>query len=251
MITSYSISNAGTTGIELSSETTPVPYNPQNMLVLFAVVNDLLVVPAAIGFLRMKNDLLKMPLLVSLAASSSRLAFPDMALLVANRLTVLSGIFLSIFAGYGILNIAKGLKPRLPVALAGPILAAFAMIGLAYATMPYDDPFILYGATRADIEEFVPVTMQFNSINIQDNEKKMSNIEWINQNTRRDTVVVGEKHWRGFLELYLEDERTYRYSSDPQALADTLERCGENTFLLRFEGSSLTTLTVVEDAAIR
>jgi hypothetical protein len=79
----------------------------------------------------------------------------------------------------------------------------------------------------------------------------MSTVGWINQNTKRDTVVVGEKHWRGFMELYLEDERTYRFSNDPPALADALERKGLNVHLVRFEGGSPATLTVVEDAAIR
>lgn len=250
MVASYAVSDTGAIDIEASPEKTPVFYNPQNLLVFFAVVNGLLVVPAAIGFLRMKSGLLKIPLLASLAGSFSWLAFSDTNLLVADRWIILSGIFLSIFAGYGILQAVKNRKPRLSIALAGPILAAFVVIGVAYATAPYDNPFILYGAARADIEEFAPVTMQFNSIDIQDNEKMMSTIAWINQNTEQDEIIVGEKHWRGFMELYLEDERTYRFSDNPPALAEALERRGENVYLVTFDGSS-TTPTVIEDVAIR
>lgn len=250
MIASYAVSDAGASGIEISSEKTPAFYNPQNLFVLFAVVNGLLVAPAAIGFLHMKSGLLKIPLLASLAGSFSWLAFSGISLLVADRWIILSGIFLSIFAGYGVLRIVKNLKPRLSATVAGSVLAAFAAIGLAYATMPYDSPFILYGAARADIEDFAPVTMQFNSLDIQDNDGMMSTIAWINQNTERDAVIVGEKHWRGFMELYLEDERSYRFSSNPQALAEALERRGEHVYLVRFDGSS-PAMFAVEDVAIR
>jgi hypothetical protein len=197
MIASHVASDTGANGIEVSSEKTPPFCNPQNLLVFFIVVNGLLAVPAAIGFLHMKGGLLKIPLLASLAGSLSWLAFSDIGLLVADRWIMLSGVFLSIFAGYGILWVVRNLRPRLSVATAGPVLTAFAAIGLAYATTPYDNPFILYAAARDEIEEFAPVTMQFNSIDIQDNEKMMSTIAWINQNTKRDTVVLGEKHWRG------------------------------------------------------
>jgi hypothetical protein len=249
MIASYSLSDAGASSIELSSETTPAFYNPQNLLVLFAVVNGLLVAPAAIGFLYMKNSLLKIPLLASLLGSFSWLALSDISLLVADRWVILSGIFLSIFAGYGILHIVKNLKPGFSAIVAGSVFAAFAIIGIAYATMPHDNPFVLYGAARTNIQDFAPVTMQFNSLDIQDNDKMMSAIAWINQNTEQDAVVVGEKHWRGFMDVYLEDERKYRFSANPQALAEALERRGQNVYLVRFDGSPA--MFAVEDVAIR
>ncbi|MGI0049517.1 MAG: hypothetical protein ACREAW_08245 [Nitrososphaera sp.] len=249
MIVSYSLSDAGASSIELSSETTPAFYNPQNLLVLFAVVNGLLVAPAAIGFLYMKNSLLKIPLLASLAGSFSWLAFSGVSLLVADRWIILSGIFLAIFAGYGIIQVVKNLPPRFHATVAGSVPAAFAIIGIAYATMPYDSPFVLYGATRADIQDFAPVTMQFNSLDVQDNDKMLSAIAWINQNTEQDVVIVGEKHWRGFMEVYLEDERKYRFSNNPQALAEALERRGQHVYLVRFDGSPA--MFTVEDVAIR
>jgi hypothetical protein len=249
MIAGYALSDTRLSSIELSSEKTPAFYNPQNLLVLFIVVNGLLVAPAIIGFLRMKNGLLKIPLLASLAGSFSWLAFGT-NLLVADRWIILSGIFLSILAGYGVLHIVKNLKPRFSMTIAGFVLATFATIGLLYATMPYDGPFILYSAARAYIEDFAPVTMQFNSLDIQDNDKIMSAIAWINQNTEQNAVIVGEKHWRGFMELYLEDERTYRFSNNPQVLAEALERRGQHVYLIEFDGSS-PAMFEVEDLAIR
>lgn len=250
MAASYTGSDTGAGSIELSTEKTPAFYNPQNLLVLFAVVNGLLGVPAAIGFLYMKSGLLKIPLLASLAGSLSWLALSGTSLLLADRWIILSGIFLSIFAGYGILHIVRNQKPRISSAIAGCILAAFAAIGLAYAIMPYDSPFVLYGSARAEIEDFAPVTMQFNSLDIHDNDKMVSAIAWINHNTEQDAVIVGEKHWRGFMELYLEDERTYRFSNSPENLAKALAMRGEHAYLIRADSTS-PAMFAIEDVAIR
>jgi len=240
MLASYAPSvTAGVGGAEISTGKTPSFYNPQNLFLIFAVVNGLIAAPAAIGFLRAKDSLvLRIPLVLSLAGSFSWLAFPNLAQLVADRWIVLAGIFLSIFAGYGILHVIRNLKPNYATLAAGSVLTAFVAIGLAYATMPYDNPFILYGLARSSTENFGPVTMQFNSLDIQDNGKMMSEISWINQNTEPAAIIVGEKHWRGFMELYLQDHRTYRFSDHPQALAAALGKQGAPAYLLTFDGSS-------------
>jgi hypothetical protein len=163
---------------------------------------------------------------------------------------ILAGIFLAIFAGYGLLHIVKALKPRLSITVAGSVLAAFMVIGLAYAVMPHDNPFVLYGAARANTENFSPVTMQFNSLDVEDNEKLLSAIQWINQNTGPGTVIVGERHWRGFMELYLEDDRIYRFSNDPLSLAQALERQDRQAYLITYDARS-PAMFEVEDVAIR
>jgi hypothetical protein len=249
-MTSYSLADAGVGSIDALAEKTQAFYDPKNLIVFFAIANGLLIAPAIIGFLRMKNHLLKVPLLVSTAGSFSWLVFPNMDQFVADRWVILAGIFLSVFACYGILQIIKNFKPRISVMIASIVLAVFLAIGLAYAVMPYDSPFILYGVARYSIENFGPVTMQFNSLDIQDNDKLLSAIQWINQHTERDAVIVGEKHWRGFMELYLKDERTYRFSDDPRALGIALERQGKPVYEITFDPSSLQMFTV-EDVAIR
>ncbi len=238
LLASYAASDSVTTSMGDLSARTPAFYNPQNLLVLFAVVNGLLLTPALIGFFGMKSIVLKIPLLISLAGSFSWLAFPEISLLVADRWIIISGIFLSIFAGYGILHVFKNLNRRLSAVAAGSILASFAIIGLAYATMPYDRPFFLYGLARNNIEDFVPVSMQFNSLDIRDNGKLLSAIDWINQNTEHDAVILGEKHWRGFMELYLEEDREYQYFNSQQDLAEAIERSGEKSYLIRLDRSS-------------
>jgi len=225
-------------------------YNPQNLLILFAVINGLLVVLAAIGLMHMKNAalLLKIPLVISLAGSFSWLAFPDTALFVADRWIIIAGIFLAIFAGYGIIHLIRNLKVK--PAVAGSVLAAFAAVGLAYAVIPHDSPFVLYAAARASIENFGPVTMQFNALDIEDNDEILSTIAEINEDTEPDAVIVGEKHWRGFMEMYLEGQRTYRFSNDPQVLAEALDNKGEHAYLLKFNPNS-PDLFVIEDVCRR
>ena len=44
----------------------------------------------------------------------------------------------------------------------------------------------------------------------------MSAISWINKNTQPNAIIIGEKDWRGFMELYLQDHRNFRFSDDYQ-----------------------------------
>jgi hypothetical protein len=249
----YDFFTSNTTSAQNSSNKpdnkTPEFYTPTNLLTLFAVVNGLIIVPAAIGFFIRKNRLLlKIPLILSLVGSFSWLAFPENSSLVADRWIVLTGIFLSIFAAYGILNLVKNLKPNLSALVAGSILASFAFIGLAYSVMPHDSPFILYGVVRANIEKFGPVTMQFNSLDIDDNNNLLSAIEWLNKNTEHDAIVVGEKHWRGFMDMNLEDERTYVSSDDARLLAQNLVAQGKPAYLISAVGSLQTNFTIEHKA---
>jgi hypothetical protein len=250
IIVSFAVSGTGVDDIRVDDirvvpEKVPAFYNPSNLIVLFAVVDGLLLAPTAIGFLHLKSYLLKIPLLVSLIGSFSWLSFPDNNLLVADRWIILSGIFLSIFAGYGIiLSLVKKLKPNLATAVAGSVLIAFAVIGLAYTIMPYDNPFVLYGVARSSIDDFSPVTMQFNSLDIKDNGKLLSTIDWINKNTEPDAVIVGEKHWRGFMELYIGDQRIYRFSNNLKILAESLENQGYHVYLFKLDTKSPTKFVI-------
>ena len=219
-------------------------YNPANLLIFFVVINGLLVAAAAIGFLNMKNTLLKIPLLVCLIGSFSWLAFPENRHLLADRWIILAGIFLSVFAGYGILHLIRNLKKRFTIA--GFILGAFAVLGLSYAVIPHHSASALYGIIGVHAENLPPVTMQFNSIDVEDNDDLLSTIAWINKNTEQDALIVGENHWRGFMELYLEDKRTYHFSEDPQAFAETLINRGQQVYLIEFDTKS-STLFVVKD----
>lgn len=223
-------------------------YSPANLVIFFAALNGLLVGAGAIGFLSMKNSLLKIPLLVCLMGSFSWLAFPENRHLLADRWIILAGIFLSVFAGYGILHLIRNLKKRFTIA--GFILGAFAVLGLSYAVIPHHSASVLYGIIGVHAENLPPVTMQFNSIDIEDNDDLLSTIAWINKNTEQDALIVGESHWRGFMELYLEDKRTYHFSEDPQAIAEALSRYSQQVYLIEFNSKS-PTIFVVKDMSNR
>jgi hypothetical protein len=223
-------------------------YNPADLFTFFVVINGLLVAAAAIGFLNIKNTLLKIPLLVCLIGSFSWLVFPENKYLLADRWIILAGIFLSVFAGYGILHLVRNLKKRFTIA--GFILGAFAILGVSYAVIPHHSASALYGIIGLHAKNLPPVTMQFNSIDVEDNDDLLSAIAWINKNTEQDALIVGESHLRGFMELYLEDERTYHFSEDPQAFAETLINRGQQVYLMEFNGKSPTKF-VVKDVSNR
>ena len=219
-------------------------YNPIDLLLFFIVVNGLLLAAAAIGFLNMKNSLLKIPLLVCLMGSFSWLAFPENRYLLADRWIILAGIFLSVFAGYGILHLIRNLRRRFTIA--GCILGAFAVLGVSFAVIPHHSATALYGIIGLHSEHLPPLTMQFNSIDVEDNDELLSAIAWINKNTEQDALIVGQNHWRGFMELYLEDERTYHFSEDPKTTAEALSKRGQQVYLVEFSSTS-PTLFVVKD----
>ena len=157
-------------------------YNPADLLIFFVVINGLLVAAAVIGFLNMKNSLLlKIPLLVCLMGSFSWLVFPENRYLLADRWIILAGIFLSVFAGYGILHLVRNLKRRFTIA--GFILGAFAVLGVSYAVIPHHSASALYGIIGLHAKNLPPLTMQFNSIDVGDNDDLLSTIAWINKNT--------------------------------------------------------------------
>jgi hypothetical protein len=110
--------------------------------------------------------------------------------------------------------------------------------------MPYDSPFILYGIVQNYIRYFAPATMQFNSVDIRDNDNLLSAISYINKNTESNAIIVGEPHWRGFMELYLKDDRIYHFSNDPLALATTLEQQDLPAYFIKVEGNTQTRFVV-------
>jgi hypothetical protein len=211
-------------------------YNPSNLALFFLVINGLLAAPAVLGFLKMKNSMLKIPLLVCLVGSFSWLAFPENPYFLADRWIILAGIFLSVFAGYGILYILRNFRKAFTIA--GFILGAFAALGVAYAVVPHDTASAVYGIVGVHAKDLPPVTMQFNSIDIEDNDDLLSAIAWINKNTEQDALIVGENHWRGFMEMYLQDNRIYHFSENPQAFADALSKAGHRIYLIEFTNNS-------------
>jgi hypothetical protein len=201
-------------------------YSPTNLFVLFIVITGPLLPTGIIGvekFLKRKNVLI-IPLNITIILSFSWILFPYKESLVADRWIILSGIFLSIFAGYGLIDLVQRIKidsnkSSLLMTNYGKtiillsVLAIFIAIGILYEVMPTNQPFVLYGFTHNNIERFMPLTMQINSVDIRDNQNLISAISWLNNSTEQNAIIIGEKHWRGFMELYLHGNRTF-YSTD-------------------------------------
>jgi hypothetical protein len=196
---------------------TPPPeiYNRTALFALFLVVNGPLLIPGGFGFVRSDSRFLKVVTAITAIGSFSWLVFPDKQSLVADRWIFLFGIFLSIFAGYGILEYLR-LKVRsghrTPILCI--ILGSCAVLGISYEIMPHQFSWFWQYTVGQSIEPYGPSTMQFNSIAIKDTSKLTSMTSWINDNTPRNALFIGENHWRGWMELKLEDERVFKYYSN-------------------------------------
>lgn len=223
---------------ELGSSTSSA-YNPVNLLTLFAVINGILVPTGIVGFKFLNNNkLLKVSLLVSTVASFSWLVFPGTVSLVSDRWIILSGIFLSIFAGYGIIRLVQMLNvspKRKPAVIVLSIVLIFVVMGTAYSILPSNNPLFLYGFVRNNIETFVPVTMQVqvsSSEKLSDNGKLLAAISWLNTHTESNATIIGDKAWRGWMEIHLKDQRMYRFLENLSAFTNTLNNKYQHVYLL-------------------
>ena len=223
LIYGYGAFHNNTTELLKSSQTIiPTSYNPTNLLILFVVYNGLVTPAGIIGFKLWKNKLLKVPLIITAAGAFSWIIFQELELLVADRWIILCGIFLSIFAGYGTVQLTQQKNTNISRVIAGSFLCIFVATGIIYAVMPYDGPFILYGIVGKYIEHFAPLTMQFNALDISDNDNLIDLISWINNNTDPNSLIIGENHWRGWMEIKLQDKRVYLFSDDVYSLYKSL-----------------------------
>jgi hypothetical protein len=205
-------------------------------LVLFGVLNGIIAIPAILGFNKARNVLLGVPLIISGIGGFAWILVPDPSFLVPERWIILFGVFASIYAGYFIIKILSRYKNR--AMMASLVISGFAILGFSYMAMPYDNPFILFTVAKNYIENFAPVTMQFNVLDVDDNDALLDTIERINQSTERDALIVGAKHWRGFMELNLADERTYKFSDNPRDLGLAHSRLGRSVYLLEPSGEA-------------
>jgi hypothetical protein len=229
-------------------------YNPKNLIILFGVVNGPLVPLAIIGFKSCKNALMKIPVILTTIASFSWVVFPDLQSLVADRWIFINGLFLSILAAYGIIRLLENTKrmARNKIAILFLILAIPVTMGLLYQTQPYQHPVSALNIFDNYLESFLPITMQFNSIDITHNENLVSMIAWINQNTERNAVIIGENHWRGWMELKLDKGRSFLYVSALDDMnSSILKICGyDNCYLMTYLDKTLTNIDEIKLSSV-
>ena len=221
LIQGYDSLHNNTIELLKSSQTiVPTSYNPTNLLILFLVYNGMVTPLGIMGFKLWKNKLLKIPLLITGIGAFSWIFFQELELLVADRWIILFGIFLSIFAGYGIIQLSTRKTTNVPKIMVRSFLYISIAMGIIYAVMP--ESFVLYGIAGKYIPDFAPLTMQFNALDISDNDNLIDLVSWINNNTDPHSLIIGEKHWRGWMEIKLQDERNYIFSDDVYALYKNL-----------------------------
>ena len=217
------------------------PYSPKCLLTLFLVVNCPLLVPAGFGLIYSDNRLLKIAVAISAIGSFSWVIFPDMRAIAADRWIFVLGIFLSIFAGYGIVRYAQTkTHPRFRRRLLCLVLGSSIILGLTYETMPYHIASFSENMLGQSIEPFGPATMQFNSIAVKDTGELLKTINWINENVPKDAIIIGEKHWRGWMEIKLQEDRSFLYYSDTSGILQFWQNCRlENCYFLARSSQSL------------
>jgi hypothetical protein len=64
--------------------------------------------------------------------------------------------------------------------------------------LPTHHAFPIYGVFSGFTQQFVPSTMQFNSIDIVDNEDLLMAIDWINNKTDSNSIIYGGLYFKEF-----------------------------------------------------
>jgi hypothetical protein len=223
-------------------------YNPKNLLILLVLVNGFLIIPAGFGFMVSNNHLLKIAVAITVMGSFSWLIFPDIHSFAADRWIFLFGIFLSIFAGYGIIKYSQSkIRSNYRTHVLCLVLGMSIILGLLYETMPYQFGSVLENVLGQSVEPFGPATMQFNSISIEDNYELLKTISWINENTPKNATLIGEKHWRGWMEIKLQHAKSFVFFSSQLAALQYIQDCeSKYCYLLIRSSDSLGPMTEQE-----
>ena len=220
-----------------SGETKSISYKQLNLIILFIVTSGLLIPFGIIGFIRSPKTILKIPLLVSLVGSLSWIIYPSSSSLLPDRWTFIFSIFLAIFAAYGIIILIKkrpAYKFRNYRLYFFVILAPFMTAGMLFATTSANAAVSLFSAFHDYVGQFGPISMQANSISIEESKSIVLAIDWINHRTPLSSVIVIDKHWRGWTELELKNRSFLFYEG-----LDKLEAQHKSFYLLSFTKTSI------------
>lgn len=215
-------------------------YNQTNLFSYFIALCILLIPLAIVGYLQLKDQLLKICLIVALVGSMTWLVFPHADVLVADRWILLFGISLSVFAGYGFVRTIQILSKwqrstNLCILTTAMIFLIFAQIGISYAMLPYNAQASIISLFETNIQDFVPKSMQFNSVRIDQSPMLQDIINWLNENTSTRSKIIGSSDWRGWFvsglagnrgfisyeELEKQVRNTNYWSNDQEYLIDT------------------------------
>ena len=217
-------------------------YNQVNLFSYFIALNILLIPLAVVGYVRLKEPLLKISLIVAFMGSMTWLVFPHARELVADRWILLLGISLSIFAGYGFIKsiqiISKWLRNTyLLIAVSALIFSIFAQFGFTYALLPNDAQISVVGLFDMNIKKFAPKSMQFNSVTVEQSPIVLDVIHWVNENTSTESKIIGSSDWRGWFISGLSGNRSFSgYESLGNLVKDATYERDDHAYLVDADG---------------
>ena len=187
-------------------------YTPINLAILFITINFSFLPFFIYALKYLKNLLLSIQLGITLIGSFTWLILPYSSILLPDRWIILSGIFMSIFSSYGLVRFSQKFDNEQRYLILLPFTSFFIFIGLLYIIMPIDYAFPVYGIFSNYVHAFVPITMQFNSIDIVDNRDLLYILDWLNNNTSANSIIYGDPHLRGWMETLLNDNRLFNFN---------------------------------------
>ncbi|HET7643666.1 MAG TPA: hypothetical protein VFK40_09170 [Nitrososphaeraceae archaeon] len=187
-------------------------YNPINLGILFIVINYFSLPFFIYALKYLKHLLLSIQIGITLIGSFTWLILPYSSILLPDRWIILSGIFMSIFSSYGLVRFSQKFDNKQRNRILLPFTSLIIFIGLLYIIIPIDNAFSVYSIFSNYIHTFVPITMQFNSIDIADNRDLLHTLDWLNNNTSANSIIYGDPHLRGWMKTLLKDNRIYKYN---------------------------------------
>jgi hypothetical protein len=217
-------------------------YNQVNLFSYFIALNILLIPLAVVGYVRLKESILKISLIVAFMGSMTWLVFPHARELVADRWILLFGISLSIFAGYGYIKtiqiISKWLRNTYTlIAVSALIFSIFTQFGFTYALLPNDTQISVIGLFDSNIKKFAPKSMQFNSLTVEQSPIILDVIHWVNENTSTESKIIGSNDWRGWFISGLSGNRSFSgYESLGNLFRDTTYERDDHAYLVDADG---------------
>jgi hypothetical protein len=116
-----------------------------------------------------------------------------------------------------------------------------------YETMPYQTASFSASTLGHGLEPFGPTTLQFNSIAVKDTDELLESINWINEKVPQNAIIFGEKHWRGWMEIKLQDGRSFQYYTDNSGILKLSQNCRlDNCYILVRSAQSVDDLNGVK-----
>jgi hypothetical protein len=200
-----------------------------DLVVLFITLNGILLPFFVIGFIKQVKRLtyLIIPLLISISFSFIWLIIPNYEYLVPERWIVVSSLFISVYAAYGVYLLSGYLKSNQNKQLLYyGCMIAFILYGFCFLVAPYGIVTSLPSYFNKYTGFVFPISMSMNSMEINQNRDMVNIIEWINEQTSDDSFVIATIHWRGWFQLFLNPSHKYLYSEA------VLEHIGAKSFNL-------------------